>query len=57
MDGYNETADCDEGNASINPGATDADCNGTDEDCSGSDNCRPFDKNFKLLPWLKSFIK
>lgn len=33
------TNDCDDTNASINPGATDSSCDGVDQDCSGSDNC------------------
>jgi len=32
-------ADCNDGDGSINPGATDANCDGIDQDCSGADNC------------------
>ncbi|MDP6932906.1 MAG: putative metal-binding motif-containing protein, partial [Myxococcota bacterium] len=33
-DGYGEEVDCDDEDASINPGATEA-CDGVDNDCSG----------------------
>jgi len=31
--------DCDDGDDSVYPGATDEDCDGTDQDCSGADAC------------------
>lgn len=36
QDGYVCDEDCNDGNAAINPGADDSNCNGIDEDCDGT---------------------
>ena len=38
-DGYPLGTDCDDTDASINPGATDVHCDAIDQDCSGADIC------------------
>ncbi|NMC70246.1 MAG: hypothetical protein GYA57_09300 [Myxococcales bacterium] len=51
-DGWSPPADCDDGNAAVHPGATDACGNGIDEDCSGGDAaCTPgADATFEFDP-------
>jgi len=54
-DGYTLDRDCNDGNAAIRPGASDAPGNGVDEDCSGADaigpvNLRPVLSALSLTP-------